>query len=194
MIGTNIAGDELSSSRFDPFWSKAQELGIVVVIHPSGFSEGGTRLEGAGSLENTLGNPFDTTVALSHMIFSGFLDRFPGIKILAAHGGGYLPSYVGRSDKCHSWNEACQKMQRKPSEYLRGPQLYFDSLVYSADNLRHLVTTVGADRVVIGTDFAYDMSSRTPVDDVLNTLGLKPREQAAILGDTAAKLLRLDQP
>lgn len=191
MIAGNIDGDEISSPKFDPFWRKAEELGIVVFIHPAGFAAAGKRLAGLGNLGNTIGNPLETTVALSHMIFSGFLDRFARIKILAAHGGGYLASYIGRSDKCHSWNEDCQKIQRRPSEYLKGPQLYFDSLVYSPENLRHLVSTVGASQVVIGTDFAYDMASRTPVDDILATPGLTAQEQTAILGGNAASLLKL---
>jgi aminocarboxymuconate-semialdehyde decarboxylase len=125
------------------------------------------------------------------MIFDGFLDRFPNVKILASHGGGYLPSYIGRSDKCHSWNADCQSMKKKPSEYLRGPQLYFDSLVYGPENLRHLIATTGASQVVVGTDFAFDMASATPVDEILSTPGLTPQDQIAILGGNAAKLLRL---
>lgn len=192
MIGGRVNDDEISAPKFDPFWKQAEALGIVIFVHPSGFPQAGNRFAGHGSLRNTLGNPLETTVALSHMIFEGFLDRFPGVRILAAHGGGYLPSYIGRSDKCHSWNEECQAMRRKPSDYLKGPQLYFDSLVYSPENLRHLVSTVGASQVVIGTDFAYDMASTTPVDDILGTPDLTPEDRIAMLGGNAATLLKLD--
>jgi aminocarboxymuconate-semialdehyde decarboxylase len=191
MIAASIQGQEISNPKFDPFWRKAGELGIVIFIHPSGFADGAKRFAGNGNLGNTVGNPLETTVALSHMIFDGFLDRFPDVRILAAHGGGYLPSYIGRSDKCHSWNDACRQMKRKPSEYIRGPQLHFDSVVYSPENMRHLLTAAGADRIVMGTDFSYDMASRSPVDDVLATPDLTAEQQVAILGGNAARLLML---
>jgi aminocarboxymuconate-semialdehyde decarboxylase len=192
MIGATVNGEEISSAKFDPFWTKAQELGTVIFVHPTGFADAGRRLTGAGALGNTIALPLDTTVALSHMIFDGFLDRFTDVRILAAHGGGYLPSYIGRSDRCHEWNAGCQKMKRTPSEYLKGPQLYFDSLVYSPENLRHLVATVGASRIVVGTDFAFGVSNRAPVDAVLETPGLTVSEQTAILGGNAATLLKLE--
>jgi aminocarboxymuconate-semialdehyde decarboxylase len=193
MIGGRVNQDEISAPTFDPFWRQAETLGTVVFVHPSGFPQAGKRLEGHGELSNTVGNPLETTVALSHMIFSGFLDRFPGVRILAAHGGGYLPAYIGRSDNCHRFNAECQHMKKKPSEYLRGPQLHFDSLVYDSQVLRHLVTTVGASRIVIGTDYAYDVLSRTPIEDILGTPDLTPDEQAAMLGGNAARLLQLDR-
>lgn len=191
MIGGSVNDAEISNSKFDPFWRKAEELGIVIFVHPAGFPQGARRFEGPGYLGNTVGNPLETTVALSHMIFDGFLDRFPGLTILAAHGGGYLPSYIGRSDKCYSWNEECRKMKRAPSEYLKGPQLHFDALVYSPSNIRHLVATVGASQVVIGTDFAFEVASTAPVDEILGTPGLTRAEQVAILGGNAARLLKL---
>jgi aminocarboxymuconate-semialdehyde decarboxylase len=191
MIGGSVNGEEISNRRFDPFWRRAEQLGALVFIHPAGFAQAGTRFGGGGWLSNTIGNPLETSVALSHMMFDGFLDRFTGLKILASHGGGYLPSYIGRSDKCHSWNADCRQMMKKPSEYLKGPQLHFDSLVYSRENLGHLVATTGAGQVVVGTDFAFDMASTTPVDDILNAPGLTPQDQIAILGGNAARLLKL---
>lgn len=191
MIGGSVNDVEISHARFDPFWRKAEKVGIVIFVHPAGFAQAGKRFEGNGYLGNTVGNPLETTVALSHMIFDGFLDRFPGVKILAAHGGGYLPSYIGRSDKCHSWNKDCQQMKRAPSAYLKGPQLHFDALVYSASNIKHLVATAGASQVVIGTDFAFDVASTAPVDEILATAGLTRAQQIAILGGNAARLLRL---
>jgi aminocarboxymuconate-semialdehyde decarboxylase len=194
MIGGSVTGNEISDPRFDLFWSKAEELGIVIFLHPSYFAPAGKRFAGHGNLENTIGFPLETTVALSRMIFEGFLDRFVGIKILAAHGGGYLPSYIGRSDKCNVENVSCQKMKRKPSDYLRGPQLYFDALVYSPENIRHQVSTAGASQIVIGTDFGFpSAASRRPVDDVLETPGLTSDEQVAILGANASRLLKLER-
>jgi aminocarboxymuconate-semialdehyde decarboxylase len=146
-------------------------------------------MDGAGALGNTIGMPLDTTIALSHMIFSGFLDRFPALNIVASHGGGYLPTYIGRSDNCHLRNEGCQSMEKTPSEYLR--QLYHDTLVYSPEILRNLIDEVGADRLVLGTDYPFPIMSEDPVGDALGVQGLSDAELEAILGGTAARLLNL---
>jgi aminocarboxymuconate-semialdehyde decarboxylase len=191
IVGANVNGGELVNAKLDPFWKRAEELGTIVFVHPAGWEDGAKRLDGAGALGNNIGFPLDTTVALSHMIFEGFLDRFPGLKIVAAHGGGFLASYIGRSDNCHALQATCQKAKRKPSEYLRGPQLYFDSLVYSPQNVRNLVTAAGASQIVIGTDFGFPIASSTPVDSVLQTPDLTAEEQVSILGGNAARLLKL---
>jgi aminocarboxymuconate-semialdehyde decarboxylase len=192
MVTGSVLGEEISARRFDPFWSKVQELEAVVFIHPRSFAEGASRFGGAGTLGNTIGNPLETTVALSHMIFSGFLDRFPRLQIVAAHGGGYLPSYIGRSDNCHAVDPQCRQMARKPSEYLK--QLYFDTLVYSPRVLRHLIDQVGADRVVLGTDYPFPVASRDPRGDVAALADLAERDKEAILSATAARLLKLRSP
>jgi aminocarboxymuconate-semialdehyde decarboxylase len=191
MITGSVNDEELSDPKFHPFWAAAEELGTVIFIHPRNFPAGQSRLGGNGGLDNVIGNPLETTVALSHLIFEGTLDKYPGLKICAAHGGGYLASYIGRSDHCvQNWPAVCKPVDKLPSEYLG--QLYFDSLVYSTDNLRHLIATVGADRVVIGTDFPFNMSKRESVDHVLSVSGLSVDEQEAILGGTAARLLGID--
>jgi len=195
MVTGSVLGEEISAPRFDPFWAKAQELDCVVFVHPRSFTvgpEGAKRFQGAGSLGNTVGNPLETTVALSHMIFSGFLDRFPRLKIVAAHGGGYLPSYIGRSDNCHAVDANCRQMERKPSEYLK--QLYFDTLVYSPRVLRNLIDQVGADRIVMATDYPFPVASRDPMRDVAAVSELGESERVAILGATAARLLKLHSP
>ena len=100
-IGGSVAGLELADPKFHPFFAKAEELGAVVFIHPQAAGTAGVQqidLKGNGFLDNVIGNPLETTIALSHLIFEGTLDRFPGLKICAAHGGGYLPSYMNRSD------------------------------------------------------------------------------------------------
>jgi predicted TIM-barrel fold metal-dependent hydrolase len=138
-IGTTVTGEELSSPKFYPFWAKAEELAVPVFIHPAGTPELQKRLQGNGFLSNVIGYPLDTTIALSHLIFDGTLDRFPGLKICAAHGGGYLPSYADRSDHgCLAFPDRCNKapLKKRPTEYLR--QLYFDSLVFTSEALRHL--------------------------------------------------------
>jgi len=188
-IGGHVNGDELSNAKFDPFWRKAEELGCVVFMHPQGIPEMDKRLAGNGGLTNVIGNPLETTIFLSHLIFDGTLDRFPGLKICSAHAGGYLPSYAGRSDfGCNRFQGDCNKIKKHPSEYLR--QLYFDSMVFTPEGLRHLVAETGPGQIMIGTDYPYPWSTTT-VDHVLNTPGLSDADKRAILGETAAKLLKI---
>jgi aminocarboxymuconate-semialdehyde decarboxylase len=187
-IGGHVNGDELSSPRFDPFWAKAEELGAPIFIHPQGIPELQKRLQGNGYLSNVIANPLETTIALSHLIFDGTLDRFPNLKICAAHGGGYLPSYAARSDHgCVAFPANCTGSTKKhPTEYLR--QLYFDSLVFTPEGLRHLIAECGASQIVMGTDWPFPWTT-TAVDHILNTPGLSPDERRAMLGGTASKLL-----
>lgn len=187
MMTTVIGNEEISAERFAPFWSKCEELGAVVFIHPEGFTGGGERFGGNGQLGNTIGMPLDTSVALSHMIFSGFLDKHPRAKIVLSHGGGFLPSYIGRADNCHARSPACRTMAKTPSEYLR--DLYYDTLVYSPENLRNLIDQVGADRIVLGTDYPFPIASQDPVGDALAVTGLPDADLEAILGGTALRLL-----
>ncbi len=150
------------------------------------------RLQGNGFLSNVIGNPLETTIALSHLIFDGTLDRFPGLRICAAHGGGYLPSYADRSDHgCLAFPANCNKahLKKKPTEYLR--QLYFDSLVFSPEALRHcIVAECGAGQIMMGTDHPYPWTA-TAVDHVLGTPGLSDADRRSILGETASRLLRI---
>jgi aminocarboxymuconate-semialdehyde decarboxylase len=190
-IGGSVAGQELANRKFDPFWAKAESLGAVVFIHPQAQGDLNGRLKGNGFLGNVIGNPLETTIALSHLIFEGTLDRHPGLKICAAHGGGYLPSYMSRSDHgCTTFPDQCTPgvPKKHPTEYLK--QMYFDSLVFSPEGLRHLVAEVGVDRIMLGTDYPYPWVS-APVDHVLGTPGLADADREAILGGTAAGLLGL---
>ena len=193
MIGGSVNGEELSAPKFHPFWAKAEELRTLVFIHPQGFPDGQRRFQGNGTLGNVIGNPLETTVALSHLIFEGTLDRFPGLQICAAHGGGFLASYIGRSDHCVNFNgnfpANCKPVRKLPSEYLK--QLYFDSIVFTAEGLRHLAAEAGAGQIVLGTDYPYGMGDPTAVDHILRTPGLSNAERRAMLGGTAAKLLRI---
>jgi len=187
MMTTVIGNEEISAERFAPFWSKCEELGAVVFIHPEGFTGGGERFAGGGQLGNTIGMPLDTSVALSHMIFSGFLDKHPKAKIVLSHGGGFLPSYIGRADNCYTRSPACRSMTKTPSAYLK--DLYYDSLVYSPENLRNLIEQVGADRIVLGTDYPFPIASQDPVGDALAVTGLPDADLEAILSGTALRLL-----
>jgi aminocarboxymuconate-semialdehyde decarboxylase len=190
-IGGSVNGEDLSDPKFHPFWAKAEQLGVLIFIHPQGegaASDLRSRLKGSGGLDNAIGNPLETTIALSHLIFEGTLDHFPGLKICAAHGGGYLPSYADRSDAiCVTFPNRCTTpLKKKPTEYLR--QLYFDSLVFTPEALRHLVAQTGSGQIVMGTDYPYPWT-KTSVDHILGTPGLSDAERVAMLGGTAAKLL-----
>jgi aminocarboxymuconate-semialdehyde decarboxylase len=190
-IGGSVAGEEFSNPKFHPVWAKAEELGAVLFIHPQSTPELAARFKGNGWLSNTIGNPLDTTIALQHLIFDGTLDRFPGLKVLAAHGGGYLGSYAPRSDHaCFvAPPGACNpeiKLKRQPTEYLR--QLYFDALVFTPEALRHLAAQVGASQIMLGSDHPF-VWEQHPVDNVLATASLSDDEKVAILGGNAARLL-----
>jgi aminocarboxymuconate-semialdehyde decarboxylase len=187
-IGGSVFGDELSHPKFHPFWAKAEALGCLVFIHPRGIEDLDKRLQGNGGLTNVIGNPIETTIALSHLIFEGTLDRFPGLKICAAHGGGYLPSYAARSDAgCVTFPDRCPKpLKKKPTEYLK--QLYYDSIVFTPEALRHLAAEVGPGQVVMGTDYPFPWE-KASVNLILGTPGLSDAEREAMLGGTAARLL-----
>jgi aminocarboxymuconate-semialdehyde decarboxylase len=192
-IGGSVPGEELSSPKFDPFWAKAEEMQALIFVHPQNSAMGTgiwNRVQGNGVLGNVIGNPLETTIFLSHMIMEGTLDRFPNLKICAAHGGGYLPSYADRLDHgCVTFPEQCnRKLKKKPTEYLR--QIYVDSLVFSPEALRHLVAVVGADHIGLGTDYPYPWTN-TPVDHVMATPDLSDADRTAILGGTMSKLLRI---
>jgi aminocarboxymuconate-semialdehyde decarboxylase len=188
-VGASVAGDEFSDPKFHPFWAKAEELGVLIFIHPQSTPDLARRFKGNGWLANTIGNPLDTTIALSHLIFEGTLDRFPGLKICSAHGGGYLPSYAPRSDnslRVAPDMDTGIKLRKKPTEYLR--QMYYDTLVFTSEALRHLAAEVGSNRLVIGTDHPIPWQDKA-IDHILKAPGFSDRERRAMLSETAAKLL-----
>jgi aminocarboxymuconate-semialdehyde decarboxylase len=183
-ISTTVAGRDLSDPALDPFWSAAEELGSFIFIHPWGCSLG-SRLAPA-YLGNVVGQPAETTVALHHLVFGGVLDRFPRLRICAAHGGGYFPHYLGRADHAYRVRPESRTMKRAPSEYL--DSLYFDSLVYTDDGLSRLVAIAGAGHVLLGTDYPFDMGVTDPLDRI-DRIGLRAEDRAAIAGGNAARLL-----
>src|SRR3982075_3253098 len=188
-IGGSVLGESFSDPKFHPVWAKAEELGAVLFIHPQSTPELNSRFKGNGWLSNTIGNPLDTTIALQHLIFEGTLDRFPALKIIAAHGGGYLPSYAPRSDHaCFVSPQNCNpeiQLKKKPTEYLN--QLYFDALVFTPEGLRHLVAQVGASQIMLGSDHPIPWEPH-PVDHIFATTTLSDEEKVAILGGNAARL------
>ena len=192
-IGSSVNGIAFSDPKFHPVWAKAEELGVPLFVHPRGTPELANRLSGNGWLDNTIGNPLDTTIALSHLIFEGTLDRFPGLKVIAAHGGGYLPSYAARSDHaCMVAPKGCNAeidLKKKPSEYLK--QVYFDSLVFTPEAIRHLAAQVGVSQIVLGSDYPYPWQM-SPVDHIFASTSLSDDDKADIIGRTAAKLFGLE--
>lgn len=190
-VGASMLGESFADPKYDPVWAKAEALGATIFIHPQSTPELARRLTGNGYLSNTIGNPLETTIALSHFIFEGTLDRFPRLKLLAAHGGGFLPSYADRSDHAcfvSPWNcTPAAPLRKRPTEYLN--QMFFDALVFSPEALRHLVAQVGANQVVLGTDSPIPWELH-PVDHVLQT-PLSHADRTAILGGNAARLFGL---
>jgi len=186
-ISSHAPGLDLSDPGFEPFWARAAETGAVLFLHPFGCTLD-ERLD-RWYLSNTVGQPTENAVALSHLIFSGVLDRHPGLKVLAAHGGGYLPTHIGRSD--HAWRARpdTRGCAAEPSSYLR--RLWFDSLVHDAAVLRHLVAAAGADRVLLGSDFPFDMGTEDPLG-ALRAAGLPEGDFEAVAGGNAARLLALN--
>src|SRR5262245_19973854 len=193
-IGGSVEGQELSDRKFDAFWAKAEELGVLLFMHPQpapGTTQN-MRLQGKGGLGNTIGNPLETTVFLSHLIFEGTLDRFPGLKICAAHAGGYLASYSGRSDalcgRGGSNGADCKALKKKPSEYFR-KELFVDTMIFHDEGLRHLVAEAGVGQIVYGTDYPFDWP--VGIDFVLNAKSLSNADKEAILGGNASRLLKI---
>jgi aminocarboxymuconate-semialdehyde decarboxylase len=191
--GTVPGGEELASPKFDPFWAKAEELQALVFMHPQDSATATgvrSRVQGNGVLNNVIGNPLETTIFLSHMIMEGTLDRFPNLKLCAAHGGGYLPSYADRMDHgCVVFPAQCNKtLKKKPSEYLK--QIYVDAIVFSPEALRHLIAVVGISQIGMGTDYPFPWTV-TPVDEVFAEPGLSDSDREAILGGNMSKLLKI---
>jgi aminocarboxymuconate-semialdehyde decarboxylase len=188
-ICTHVNGLDLDDRRFRPFFTRAAELGVVVLIHPHGFTHG-ERL-GDYYLTNVIGNPLESTIAVTRLIHGGVLEELPGLRVCVAHGGGYLPFYASRMD--HAWRERPEGRHhipdRPPGDYLR--RIFVDCLVYDPAHLGFLVQQMGADRVVVGTDYPYDMGFYDPVGLVNGTPGLSDDERRRILGGNAAELLGL---
>ncbi len=187
-ISTRVGVRELADPGLEPFWAAAEELGAVVFIHPLGCTLG-ERIA-PHYLGNVIGNPVETTVALSHFIFSGILERYPGLRIIAAHGGGYLPFYIARSDHAYAVRPESHSTPHQPSHYLR--RIWFDALVYAPEAVATLVAQVGASQVVLGTDYPFDMGIDNPLERLAAVPGLSESDRTAITGANAARLLGLE--
>jgi aminocarboxymuconate-semialdehyde decarboxylase len=192
-IGGSVAGDDFCHAPYQPVLAKAEELGVTLFIHPQSTPQLEARFKGNGFLANTIGNPLDTTIALEKLIFEGIFDKLPALKVLAAHGGGFLGSYAPRMDRaCFVSPQNCNPdivLRKKPSQYLR--QIWFDSLVFTGEALRHLAAEVGAGQIVIGTDHPIPWVE-DPVGHVMGTPELSDEDRVNILGENAVRLLGLE--
>jgi aminocarboxymuconate-semialdehyde decarboxylase len=176
---------ELSDPEFEVFWAKAEQLGAVVFIHPAAFTE--PRRFAHHYFSNIIGNPLDTTMALHHLIFDGVLERYPNLKIIAAHGGGFLPAYSGRID--HGWgarSDAHGSLPKPPSFYLR--KIYLDTIVFTPHQLAALAAVVGVEKLLLGTDYPYDMGEYDPLGHIESVTSFTDADRAAIAGGNAKAL------
>jgi aminocarboxymuconate-semialdehyde decarboxylase len=187
-IGASVNGRNYDEPEFDAFFRRAAELDVLIFVHPS--SPPGREQLRRYYMQNTIGFPVETAICVSSLIFGGVFARYPNIKVCLAHGGGVAPSLVGRWD--HGWEaraEASQAIDRPPSEYFAS--LYFDDLVHSDRILGHLIDIAGVDRVVVGTDYPFDMGDRTPAD-TLARQALADSDHDLIASETVSRLLRLN--
>ena len=188
-IGSNVHGMNLDAREFAPFYGKLQELDVPVFIHPVNVL--GAERMGLYHLGNLLGNPTDTAVAAASLIFGGVLKEFPTLKFYLAHGGGSCPYLRGRWE--HGWKvrtDAKVNITRSPSDYFK--LLHFDSLTHSIPALSYLVESVGAERIMLGSDYPFDMGDPDPVKTVASLPHLSKSQKELILDGNARALFKLD--
>ena len=187
-ILTNINGRDLDDPELMPFYEEVEKLDVPVFIHPLGVA-GAERMK-KYYLANLIGNPLDTTLAAAHIIFGGVLEKFPGLKFCLAHGGGNLPYIRGRLEHGYEVRPECKvAIQQPPSHYL--PLMYFETITHFLPALDYLITSVGADKVMLGTDYPHDMADSQPVVTVQSLDGISDEDKERILGDNAARLFKL---
>jgi aminocarboxymuconate-semialdehyde decarboxylase len=188
-ILTNVDGEELSDPKYRPFFAKAEQLGAFIMMHPNGFTQG-ERLTHF-YFNNVVGNPLETTLALHNLIFTGTLARFPDLKLMAVHGGGYLPAYSGRID--HAWGarQDCHgDLPLPPTTYLR--QVYLDTVVFTYHQLAYLIDVFGPDHILMGTDYPFDMAEFNPIGHIAGVNGMDESMLAQLAGGNAIRVLDLD--
>ena len=189
-IGGHVMGEAPTTPRYDPFWARCQELDVPIFMHPDGSANlvKPGAWDGRGGLDNIVGNPLETTVFLSHMIYDGVLDRFPRLKLVAAHSGGYLASYLGRSDAaCVRAGANCANT-KPPSAYFKD-QIAVDAMVFSEEGVRHLVAEVGAGQVVYGSDLPFIWPDT--IDIIAGSRLFTPAQKTAMLSGNLQRLLKL---
>ncbi len=188
-ISTNVAGRDLDDPRFGPFFAAAERLGAAILMHPNGFTEGCRFAD--YYMVNVVGNPLDSTIALTRLIFGGVLASHPNLKLCVVHGGGYLPTYSARMDHAFEVRPECRlHIDRPPSSYLR--RVRVDTMVFSPRALRHLIDAVGTPMVLLGTDYPFDMGETDPRGLIRSVEGLTDDDVAAICGANSARFLAME--
>jgi aminocarboxymuconate-semialdehyde decarboxylase len=188
-INPNLNGKELTASGLDKFFAAAERLGAVIFMHPIGYTDGGRLMD--HYFNNVIGNPLETTVATAHLIFEGVMERHPKLKVVLPHAGGYLAHYWARMD--HAWKARpdCRvRLKKKPSASLE--KFYFDTIAFDPGMLGHLIERFGADHVLLGTDYPYDMGMEDPVGFISKVKKLSAKDKARIMGGNAARLLGIN--
>ena len=187
-LGTNVRGKELADPSFLPVWERINALKVPVFLHPTNVIGRERLVASPYYLWNLLGNPFDTAVAATNLIFAGILDRYPRLEICLPHAGGALPYLIGRVN--HGWRvrPECKRLPKPPLSYLR--RFTYDTISHSPEALRYLIDHVGADRVMVGSDYCFVMGYERPVEAV-TALKLSRAEKEKILGGNAMRLLKL---
>lgn len=186
MIGSNVMGKNLDDPSFEPLWAAAEKLGAFIFIHPTSVAAA-DRLK-LYHLFNLIGNPLDTTIAAASLLFGGVFDRYPKLVVCLAHGGGYVPYQAGRWT--HGW-----EMRQEPRKVLKQVprdiigKFYYDTILHSPEALAYMVERAGASRVLLGSDYPYDMAPLQPVKEV-EALPISDADKATILGNRAAELLQ----
>ena len=187
-IASNVVGKYFNDKSFDPFWKKAEELDVLMIMHPE-WVAGADKME-PYSLRNICGNPADTTLSVTYMMYTGVFDRFPNLKLGLLHGGGYIPYHLGRLDQGKSGGSGSSAIPAKypPSRYLKN--LYFDNLVYRVETVEYLKRMVGADHIMVGTDYPFDLGDWMAAEKI-QKMECTGAERAAMLHGNARKLLRI---
>lgn len=189
-INADVNGGDLDDRRFDPVWEKACELGMLVILHPHGFTH--PQRMGDYYLANVICMPLASTLTVSRMILGGVWERFPDLAMLVVHGGGYLPFYYARTDHAFRHRpELRRHVSRLPSEYLH--RLYFDTVVFDPGAVEYLIAEFGADHVLMGTDYPFDMGPPDPLG-FLTEVRMTGAERDLVVGGNAARLLRIAVP
>ncbi len=186
-IASNVVGKYYNSTDFDPFWKKAEELDVLMIMHPEWVA--GADKMGPYSLRSICGNPADTTLSVTYMMYTGVFDRFPKLKLALLHGGGYFPYHLGRLDQGMSGGSGSSKIPAKqpPSKYLKN--LYFDNLVYRVETVEYLKRMVGADHIMVGTDYPFDLGDWSAAEKI-QRMNCTDSERVAMLYGNATTLLK----
>jgi aminocarboxymuconate-semialdehyde decarboxylase len=185
-MATAVRDRELSDRSLFPVYERIADLGLPIFLHPMMINN--ERLK-QFYLINACGNPFDTAIAAAHLIFGGVLDAFPKLEVSLPHGGGALPILRGRLDRCFEIRPECKTIRRAPSEYLK--RFTYDTITYSAAQLEELVRLVGAERIMAGSDYCFDIAYEEPIKFVRGVKSLTAVQKRQILWDNAARLLKL---